>query len=108
MFPSEMVILLAIATSCSSLDSLTRWMDTNGEYIGYLRDSLVKRDYLRKGNFNKYQLTPMGKDSLSAFLRKNRIAEEDIIIKLQRLGIEIGRKQEQTIGRLKKEMIEVR
>jgi len=83
-------------------------MDTNGEYIDYLRDSLVKREYLRKGKFNKYQLTPTGKDGLVAFLRNNRISEEDIIIRLQRLGIEIGRKQEQTIDRLKKEMIEVK
>ena len=108
MFPSEMVILMAMSASCSSLNSLTHWTDTEGEYIGYLRDSLVKRDYLRKGRFNKYQLSPMGKDALSAFLRKNKIVEEDIVNRLRRLGIDIEGKQEQTIDKLKKEMVEVK
>ena len=50
----------------------------------------------------------MGKDALSAFLRKNRIVEEDIVNRLRRLGIDIEGKQEQTIDKLKKEMVEVK
>ena len=107
MFPSEMVILLAIAASCSSLDSVSRWMDNEGEYIGNLRDSLVQRNYLRKVIFNKYKLTPMGQYALTDFLRKNKIIEEDIITRLQQFGIDARRKQEQTVDELKKERIKV-
>jgi len=106
-FPSEMIILLAIAASCSSLDSLRRWRDNEGEYIGNLRDSLVQRNYLRKVIFNKYQLTPMGQYALTDFLRKNKIIEEVIITRLQQFGIDARRKQEQTVGKLKKERIKV-
>ena len=42
MFPSEMVILMAIAVNKDTGKKLlTRPMDVTGEYIGYLYDSLV-------------------------------------------------------------------
>jgi hypothetical protein len=50
MFPSEMVILMAIASARDTgKELLVRPMDVVGEYIGYLYDSLTRRGYI-KGN----------------------------------------------------------
>lgn len=49
MFPNEMVILMAIAVGKDAgKELLTRPMDVTGEYIGYLYNSLVSRDYLKE------------------------------------------------------------
>ena len=88
MFPSEMVILMAIAVNRDSgRKLLTRPMDVTGEYIGYLYDSLVSRGYLRGNKARGYQLTPMGMESLLEFLRENRTRVKDTINRLQQLGI---------------------
>ena len=107
MFPSEMVILLAIAVSGAGQDLPAHQTDVPGEYIGYLCDSLVKRGFLKKRMFSRYQLTPKGHDALASFLRKNRIIKEDVIKRLQLLGIEIRQKQEQTIDELQREVSRV-
>ena len=62
MFPSEMVILMAIAqTRDCGKKSLTRPMDVIGEYIGYLCNSLVIRGYTSGNHSMGYQLTPKGR-----------------------------------------------
>ncbi len=89
MFPSEKVILMAIAVSKDSGKKLlTRPMDITGEYIGYLYDSLVNRGYLRGNRSRGYQLTSMGRKSLSEFLYENETRARDTIKKLQQLSIE--------------------
>ena len=105
MFPSEMVILMAIAVAGDSGKKLsTRPMDVTGEYVGYLYDSLVKRGYLKGNKSRGYQLTSMGRGALLEFLRKNKTRAEDTIKTLQRLGIEVSQK----IGKLEEEAIGVR
>ena len=105
MFPSEMVILMAIAVAGDSGKKLlTRPMDVTGEYVGYLYDSLVKRGYLKRNKSRGYQLTSMGREALFEFLRKNKTRAEDTIKTLQRLGIEVS----QEIGKLEEEAIGVR
>ena len=91
MFPSEMVILMAIAaTGDSGKKFLTRPMDITGEYVGYLYNSLVRRGYLQ-GNMSKgYQLTPSGRETLSDFLQANKPRVKDTLNTLQLLGIEIS------------------
>jgi len=72
MFPSEMVILMAIAqTRDGGKKSLTRLMDVAGEYIGCLCNSLVRRGYT-SGNWSMgYRLTPKGREALYRFVRQN-------------------------------------
>jgi len=105
MFPSEMVILMAIAVGRDSGKRLvTRPMDVTGEYVGYLYDSLVKRDYL-KGNHSKgYKLTSKGREALAEFLHKNETRVKDTIKRLQQLGIECS----QEMDKLGKETIGVK
>ena len=105
MFPSEMVILMAIAGSKDAGKKLlTRPTDVVGEYIGYLYDSLVKRGYLKGNKWKGYQLTSLGRKALLEFLYKNDNRAEYIIKKLQQLGIE----NIQKINELGKEAIEVK
>ena len=107
MFPSEMVILMAIAVNKDSGKKLlTRPMDVTGEYIGYLYDSLVRRGYIKCSSLRGYQLTPTGREALFEFLHKNETRVKDTIKRLQQLGIEIS--QEQEIDKLEKETIEVK
>ena len=104
MFPSEMVILMAIAVAGNSGQKLlTRPMDVTGEYIGYLYDSLVRRGYLNEHSSKRYQLTPKGRGALSEFLYENKTRVKDTIRMLQQLGIETG----QEIDKLGKKAIEV-
>jgi len=104
MFPSEMAILMAIAsTRDSGKKLLTRPMDVVGEYIGYLCDSLVKRGYLKRDGSREYQLTLQGREALSEFLYKNKTEVKDAIKTLQQLGIEIS----QRADKLEKEAIKV-
>jgi len=89
MFPSEMVILMAIAvTRDSGRKLLNRPMDVTGEYVGYLYDSLVRRDYLSGNSTKGYTLTPKGREVLFEFLHKNESRVRDTIKRLQQLGIE--------------------
>jgi len=105
MFPSEMVILMAIAVNKDAGKKLlTRPMDIAGEYIGYLYDSLVSRGYLKGNRSRGYQLTSMGRESLSEFLHKNETRVEDTIKRLQQLGIECS----QAMDKLGKEAIEIK
>ncbi len=105
MFPSEMVILMAIAANKDTGKKLlTRPMDVTGEYIGYLFDSLVSRGYLKGNRSRGYQLTPMGRESLLEFLHKNETRAKDTIKRLQQLGIESS----QEIYKLGKEAIRVK
>ncbi len=107
MFPSEMVILMAIAVNKDAGKKLlNRPMDVTGEYIGYLYDSLVKRGYLKENNSRGYQLTSKGRESLLGFLHENRTRAKDTIKRLQQLGIDIS--QEQEIDKLEKEVIGVK
>ena len=105
MFPSEMVILMAIAANKDTGKKLLiRPMDVTGEYIGYLFDSLVSRGYLKGNRSRGYQLTPMGRESLLEFLHKNETRAKDTIKRLQQLGIESS----QEIYKLGKEAIRVK
>ncbi len=105
MFPSEMVILMAIAvTGDRGKELLTRPMDVTGEYVGYLYDSLVRRGYLKGNKSRGYALTPMGRETLFEFLRENKNRTKETINALQRLGIKVGR----GIDKLEKEAIGVR
>ncbi len=93
MFPSEMVILMAILiTRDSGKKLLTRPMDVVGEYIGYLCDSLVKRGYLKRGGSTEYQLTPEGRENLCEFMYENETEVKDAIKTLKQLGIEINQR----------------
>ena len=105
MFPSEMVILVAVAANCYSQERVKKWMDMEGEYIGYLCDSLAKRSYLKKRTLGKYQLTSFGREALLNYLRNSKHTQEDIAIKLRILGIGIGQRQEQAINKLHKEVV---
>jgi len=109
MFPSEMIILMAIAVNkAASKKLLNRPMDVTGEYIGYLYDSLVRRGYLKKDGSRGYQLTSKGRETLLELLYENKTRIKDTIKRLQQLGIEISQEQEQEIDKLEKEAIEVK
>ncbi len=106
MFPSEMVILMAIAAARESGKELVaRPTDVVGEYIGYLYDSLVKRGYIKGSSSGKYQLNSKGREALIKFLHKNKSRVKDTVRALQQLGIEISQEQKQEIDELGKEAI---
>ena len=105
MFPSEMIILMAIAvTRDSGKKLLTRPMDVVSEYVGYLCDSLVSRGYLKRDGSREYQLTSKGREALFEFLYENKTKVKDAIKTLQQLGIEIN----QRADKLEKEAIKVK
>ena len=105
MFPSEMVILMAIAvTGDHGKELLNRPMDVTGEYIGYLYDSLVRRGYLKGNKSRGFALTAMGRETLFEFLRENKNRTKETINALQRLSIKVG----QEVDKLEKEAIGVR
>ena len=109
MLPCEMIILMAIAMNKhSGQELLTRPMDVTGEYIGYLYNSLVNRGYLKGRKTTGYQLTPIGKEAIVEFLKRNETKATDIAERLKLLGIDMGPAQEQKIGKLKKEAIKVK
>jgi len=109
MFPSEMVILMAITVARDSGNKLlTRPTDVVGEYIGYLYDSLVRRGYLKRSSLGRYQLTLKGRETLFEFLHQNKTRVRDTVNRLKQLGIEISQEQEQKIDKLGKEAIEVK
>ena len=99
MFPREWVILLAMALpSDSSMTLLNRPTGVMNEYIGYLYNSLVLRGYLRENGSKGYELTSMGRKTLTIFLNENRTQLGDIIKALQQLGIESTRKIEELVA----------
>ena len=105
MFPSEMVILMAIAVAGDSDKKLlNRPMDVTGEYITYLYNSLVRRGYLKGNSSRGYQLTLKGREALFEFLRKNETMVKDTVKTLQQLGIETG----QGIDKVRREAIKVK
>jgi len=109
MFPSEMIILMAIAVNKDAGKKLlNRPMDVTGEYIGYLYDSLVRRGYLKKDSSRAYQLTSKGREALFELLCENKTRIKDMIKRLQQLGIEINQEQEQEIDKFEREAIEVK
>ncbi len=98
MFPSEMVILMAISAGRGSGQKLlNRPMDVAGEYIGYLYNSLVRRGYLEGNSSRGYRLTPKGRESLLEFLRQNKTRAQDTIRTLQQLGIESSQKMDRLV-----------
>ena len=98
MFPSEMVILMAVAVNKDEgKNLLTRPMDVTGEYITCLYSSLVRRDYIKKGMFGGYQLTSKGMEALREFLQENETRAKDTIKRLQQLGIERTRKMDKLV-----------
>ncbi len=95
MFPSEMVILMAIAVARNSGKRLLiPQMDVAGEYVAYLYDSLVRRGYLRGNSLKGYQLTSQGRGVLFQFLHENETRVRETIKTLQQLGIEIGQEED--------------
>jgi len=109
MFPSEMVILMAITVARDSGNKLlTRPTDVVSEYIGYLYDSLVRRGYLKRNSLGGYQLTSKGRETLFEFLHQNKTRVRDTVNRLKQLGIEISQEQEQKIDKLGKEAMEVK
>ena len=103
MFPSEMVILMAIAvTGDSGKKILARPMDVTGEYVGYLYDSLVKRGYLNGNKSRGYVLTSMGRETLLDFMHDNKSRAKEAVIALQKLSIgfdyEMGQIRREAIG----------
>ena len=108
MFPSEMVILMAIVVAGDSGKKLlTRPMDITGEYIGYLYHSLARRGFLSGNGSRGYQLTSRGKDALFEFLLENKTRVKDTVRTLQQLGIDVSGEQKQEIDKLEKEPIKV-
>ncbi|MBN1176612.1 MAG: hypothetical protein JXA51_02920 [Dehalococcoidales bacterium] len=106
MLPSEMIILMATVVNPKTGNKLlTSTMDVTGEYIGYLYNSLVNRGYLKYHGPSRYQLTVIGREAISDFIRKNKTKSKDIIIRLKMLGIEISPEQEHKIEKLGKESI---
>jgi len=109
MLPSEMIILMATVVNKKTGKALvTRPMDVTGEYIGYLYDSLVSRGYMRGHRSTGYQLIVIGRKAIVDFMKKNKTRSEDIVKRLQLLGIEMGPAEEQKIINFKKEAIQVK
>lgn len=101
MFPSEMIILMAIAAGeDTGKKLLTRPMDVTSEYIGYLYHPLVKRGYLKRHGSAHHQLSTIGREALVEFLRKNGTRAQDVIRRLRLLGIEVSLEQELEIRKL--------
>jgi len=103
MFPAEMVILMAIEVAGDSVKRLlSRPMDISGQYIANLYESLVKRGYLKENRYRGYELTPMGRETLSNFLHENEPRVRELIKTLEELGIktsvEVGSGEKETIG----------
>ena len=109
MLPSEMIILMAIVVSNrTGKKLLTRPLDVTSEYIGYLYTSLVRRGYLRHHGPTGYQLTGAGREAVIDFIRKNRTDSKDVVRRLQLLGIDLSREQEQKISRLGQEPVKLK
>ncbi|MFH1663137.1 MAG: hypothetical protein ABH934_04390 [Chloroflexota bacterium] len=102
MLPSEMVVLMAVASAGKQDEKLlTRPLDVIGEYIGYLCSSLIRRDYLKDNKPKGYRLTAKGLEAICEFIARNQNKSDDIRIMLQQLGIDI----DPEIARLEREKV---
>ena len=105
MFPGEMVILMAIEVAGDSVKRLlNRPMDVSGQYINYLYESLVRRGYLKGNKYRGYELTTIGRQALTEFLRRNESRVQDLVRTLEQLGIKTGKE----FARTEKETAAVR
>ena len=96
MFPSGMIILMAIAvTRDSGVKLRDRPMGITSEYIGYLYDSLVNRGFFKWSKLKGYQLTAKGQKSIYQFLHENETRIKDTIETLRQMGIETNQRIEQ-------------
>ena len=89
MFPSEMVVLMAIATT-SKADGKSQIepSETTSDYTSHLYKSLVKRGYLREAGIRRYWLTAKGRVVVREFLHDNKAKVRDIMKTLKELGID--------------------
>jgi len=109
MLPSEMVILMAIVVNGNfGKELLTRPMDITSEYIGYLYNSLVNRGFLKHKATTGYQLTSAGRKAISDFVKRNKTRTEDVVKRLQLLGIEVNLEGVYNINQLGKDAINIR
>jgi len=89
MFPSEMVVLMAIATTSKAYDKPdVQPADTDNDYTSQLYESLITRGYLREAGVHRYRLTVKGRVVVREFLHDNKTKVRDIIRTLKELGIE--------------------
>ncbi len=79
-------------------------MDVSGQYINSLYQSLVRRGYLKGNKYRGYELTTMGRQALSEFLRRNESRVQDLVRTLEQLGIRTGKE----FARTEKETAAVR
>ena len=91
MFPSEMVVLMAMAATRRSVSGSTGCpKDVSYEHVVYLYNSLVRRGYLRETNPGGYQLTVKGRLAVLELLHHNETRVKELEKALQNLGIETG------------------
>ena len=89
MFPSEMVVLMAMATTSKAYGkSNGRPAGTASDYTSHLYESLIQRGYLRETGIHKYKLTTKGRVVVRDFMHDNKTKVRDIIRILRELGIE--------------------
>jgi len=89
MFPSEMVVLMAMASTGQSLSKLLgRPENVPSDYVDYLYKSLIRRGYLNENNSESYKLTVKGRLAIYNFLRQNETKVQNLAEALQNLGIE--------------------
>ncbi|MFC1987728.1 hypothetical protein ACFLVH_04215 [Chloroflexota bacterium] len=98
MFPSELIILMAIQVSRDSGRKLLA-LPTDGstEYISTLYEALVRRGYMKGSISGGYRLSSKGMAGLFEFLSENETRIIDTIRTLQRLGIEFDREIDQLV-----------
>ena len=89
MFPSEMVVLMAIAaTNKTSAKSDIHTADVTVDYTSHLYESLIQRGFLLETGIHKYRLTTKGRGVVRDFMHDNKTKVKDIIGTLRELGIE--------------------
>ena len=65
MFPSEIVILMAIEEADKpDIQKLAHATDIKGIYLRYLCDSLIRRGYLSGNDSREYRVTSKGKEAI--------------------------------------------
>jgi hypothetical protein len=89
MFPSEMVVLMAIATTSKVYgNSDSHPADKATDYTSQLYESLIQRGYLQEAGAQRYRLTNKGRVVVRDFLRDNKTKVRDIMRTLKDLGID--------------------
>ena len=104
MFPSEMIILMAIeASRDSGKKLLARPVGVTQEYIDSLYHSLVSRGFLKKKGLGGYELTSEGRETLFEFLLENKtIIVKEAIKALQQIGIGSSQDMDELIKEVSK------